>query len=445
MVHLPAPSWAAVVAWCGGLILIPLCATCVVMRTATALLLTAAVALSAWPFVRPGDGRLRITFIDVGQGDAALVELPDGARMLIDGGPGGGRTFDVGERVVSPFLWNRAVRRLDVIALSHSDADHAGGLGAVLGHFDVGEFWEGGRWGLGGEAALTALTRARVPRRTLRAGQRMWLGDARVTVVNPDGQPSAAANDDSVALRLDWRGVSVLLTGDLGGIGEARVLERGEPVRAVALKVAHHGSRFSSSRPFLDAARPRLAIVSVGSRNPFRHPTPEALARLTAVGARIYRTDRDGAVILETDGACLWMTRWGRGTTDVFDLEAALGLEAGGPSNTTASGCPEAAGGHAESRRESSGSEHAFVVSAQPLQLLGIKAHAQGEPHLPQDGLDLVQRLLAEVLGLEQFRLRPLDEVGDRANVRGFEAIGSPHRKLQLVDAAEQVLVELAP
>ena len=111
-------------------------------------------------------------------------------------------------------------------------------------------------------------------------------------------------------LRLDWRGVSLLLTGDLGWLGEARVLERGAPVRVLVLKVAHHGSRFSSSAAFLEAARPAFAIISVGARNPFRHPTPEALGRLEAAGARIYRTDRDGAIILETDGTRLWITRW---------------------------------------------------------------------------------------------------------------------------------------
>lgn len=376
MVHLPAPSWAAVAAWCGALVLVPYCATRVFTRVVASVLLLAAVALSVWPWVSPGDRRLRITFLDVGQGDATLVELPEGPRMLVDGGPGGARRFDVGERVLSPFLWNRPARRLDVVALSHSDADHAGGLGAVLRHFDVGEFWESGRWGPGGEDALAALTKSGAARRVLSAGQRFWVGDALVTVLNPDGQPSLTPNDDSLVLRLDWRGVSVLLTGDLGGAGEARVLERGGPVRVVVLRVAHHGSRFSSSAPFLESARPRFAIISVGSRNPFRHPTPEALARLEAVGARVYRTDRDGAVIMETDGMCLWITRWARGATEVFDLGAEREPEAGagvaapdvpdwrpgseladaraaGPSNTTTSGCPEAVEGHAESGRRS--------------------------------------------------------------------------------------------
>ena len=134
-------------------------------------------------------------------------------------------------------------------------------------------------------------------------------------------------------LRLDWRGVSLLLAGDLGARGETALLERAGPVGALALKVAHHGSRFSSTAPFLERARPRLAVISVGARNPFRHPSAEALARLEAAGARVYRTDRDGAVILETDGRVLRVTAWARGVTR--DLGARPRTD---PGSTTAPG-----------------------------------------------------------------------------------------------------------
>ena len=125
--------------------------------------------------------------------------------------------------------------------------------------------------------------------------------------------PNATPTTSPWCCRLDWRGVSLLLTGDLGWDGEERLRGQAGPLRVTVLKVGHHGSRFSSSAPFLEAARPALAIISVGARNPFRHPAPEALARLEAAGARVYRTDRDGAVIVETDGARLWVTRWASG------------------------------------------------------------------------------------------------------------------------------------
>src|SRR5258706_237182 len=198
--------------------------------------LTVLVAvLSIWPWLRPTETMLRVTFLDVGQGDAALIELPEGPRLLVDGGPGGARRFDVGERGLAPFLLNRP------------------------------------------------------------------------------------------------------LAGDLGPRGEALVLERAGPVRAFALKVAHHGSRFSSTAPFLEQARPQLAVISVGARNPFRHPSPEVLARLEAAGARVYRTDRDGAVVLETDGRVLRVTAWGRGVTETWPLDPET-LPERTPENSTAPG-----------------------------------------------------------------------------------------------------------
>jgi competence protein ComEC len=304
MVNLPAPAWGAVITWYAALALAPLSARRRLVVPALAGLLLMAAVLSVEPWWRPGDGRLRVIFLDVGQGDATLIELPEGRRLLVDGGPGGARRFDVGERVLAPFLWNRPVRRLDVVALSHSDADHVGGLAAILRHFTVGEFWENGSWGPAAEETLQALERSRTPRRVLHAGSRLWMGEALVTVLNPDGGERTDANDKSLVLRLDWRGVSLLLTGDLGWEGEERIRRQAGPLRVTMLKVGHHGSRFSSSAPFLDVARPALA-----------------LARLEAAGARVYRTDRDGAIIVETDGARLWVTRWASGIRDVFDLD----------------------------------------------------------------------------------------------------------------------------
>jgi competence protein ComEC len=272
-----------------------------------------------------------VTFLDVGQGDAVLVEMPEGPRLLVDGGPAGARRLDVGERVLAPFLWNRPAARVDAVAVTHSDSDHSGGLRAVLTRFRVGEVWENGRWGPGSEDALRAVERSGACRRTLVAGQRIWLGSALLTVLNPDGslplgEPAPVGeNEESLVLRLDWRGFSLLLTGDLGRSGEERVLASRAPVRTLALKVGHHGSRFSSSEEFLAATRAAVAVISVGARNPFRHPTPEALSRLEAAGARIYRTDRDGAVILETDGITLSITRWASGTVERFELDPERG------------------------------------------------------------------------------------------------------------------------
>src|SRR6266478_6674567 len=198
--------------------------------------------------------------------DDGLGEPPwpaEGPRLLVDGGPAGGHRLDVGERVLAPFLWNRPAARLDAVALTHPDSDHSGGLRAVLTRFRVREFWENGRWIAGTEDTLRAVERSGACRRTLVAGQRLWLGSALLTVLNPDGTlpldepPPISENEESLVLRLDWRGFSLLLTGDLGAPGEERLLAAHAPLRALALKVGHHGSRFSSSEDFLDAARPR--------------------------------------------------------------------------------------------------------------------------------------------------------------------------------------------
>lgn len=330
MVYLPAPTLAAAVAWYGAALLAPTVAGSRRRRALLGALLLTVATLSAWPWLRPTERMLRVTFLDVGQGDAILVEMPDGPRLLVDGGPGGAGRFDVGERVLAPFLWNRPLGRLDVVALSHWDADHSGGLAAVLARFPVGELWESGRGPGGAPETVAALARARLPRRVLTAGQRLWLGRAVLTVLAPAPGPPQAANDESLVLRLDWRGFSLLLPGDLGARGEALMLERGGPLHVLALKVAHHGSRSSTGEPFLAAARPRVAVISVGARNPFRHPSPETLARLEAAGARVYRTDRDGAVVLETDGTMLRVTAWARRATDTFPLAD--------PENTAAPG-----------------------------------------------------------------------------------------------------------
>ena len=320
MVHLPAPMLPATAGWYAALALLPWSASSRPARRGAVALALLAGALSAWPWLRPEDGRLRITFLDVGQGDTTLIELPGRRRILVDAGAAGPYRFDVGEHVVAPFLWNRPAGRLDVVALSHSDPDHSGGLRAVMRGLGVGEFWENGYWYAGSEAALRAVERSGAIRRILARGQRLWVGDALVTVLHPAG-PMESENDLSLVLRLDWRGVSVLLTGDLARHGEAAVLERAEPVRALLLKVAHHGSRFSTGAAFLEASRPAFAVISAGARNPFRHPAPETLDRLAASGARVYRTDRDGAVIVETDGVTLSVTRWARGTTERFELD----------------------------------------------------------------------------------------------------------------------------
>jgi competence protein ComEC len=318
MVHLPAPHWTTSVGFYAAVALLPFLRRHWTLRAGSCFLLIWVTGASLWPWVKPGERILRVTFLDVGQGDAALVELPDGRRLLIDGGGGGGPRLDVGERVVAPFLWNRAIRVLDVVALSHADPDHAGGLGAILRHFTVKEFWGNGVWDAGGGELLRLLDQRGLLRRELRRGDRIWLGPVPVTVLHPPaellrGSLRGAASDEnnnSLVLRLDWGLASILFTGDLEQEGEASLLGSAEPLRHLVLKVGHHGSRYSTTERFLAAGQPNVAVISVGARNPFRHPAPEVLSRLEAAGIRTFRTDRDGAVLLESDGQHLSLTGW---------------------------------------------------------------------------------------------------------------------------------------
>jgi competence protein ComEC len=302
LLRLPAPPWTAVVAYVLGL---ALALTWWRWREAAPprgrragvgalVALAAALLLAVWPLLRPPDGRLRLTVLDVGQGDAIALETPDGRAYLVDTGPGGGYRLDAGDRVIAPYLWNRGIRRLAGVFTTHGDLDHAGGLASVLRHFPVA--------------------------RTTPPVTREWIGGAASLLPLTEPEPGRRGNAGALALRLDFGAASFLLASDLDAAAEARLVAAGAPLAATVLKVAHHGSRHSSTAPFLDRVQPALAVISVGARNTYGHPAPETLRRLAEVGARVYRTDRDGAVLFETDGAVLTVTRWATGAVERFCL-----------------------------------------------------------------------------------------------------------------------------
>jgi competence protein ComEC len=245
-------------------------------------------------------GGLEVVFLDVGQGDAALLRLPDGAAVLIDGGGAAGPGADPGERDVLPLLRDLGVRRLAAVFLSHPHPDHVCGLRAVADALPVEAAFGNGDPGEGAAAAVVARLRPR----TLRPGEGWARAGVRFDVLGGPRE-GLSGNDASLVLRVTYGRTALLFPGDVETAGEAAAVQaaaaRPGGLRADVVKVPHHGSQTSSSTPFTTAVSPALAVVSVGTDNRFHFPRPEALARWTATGARVLRTD-GGAVRLLSDG-----------------------------------------------------------------------------------------------------------------------------------------------
>ncbi len=267
-----------------------------------AALTTAVVALSVVAIHRP-DGVPRISVLDVGQGDAILVEGGRGGRMLVDGGPDPGRLLVALDERLPP--WDR---RIDVIVLSHPHEDHAAGLAALLDRYAVSRVFEPGMFGPGpGYAALNAeLFEGRIRRGTLATGDRLTVDEFEFRVLWPDPgsvpeRPSDGGkgiNNVSIVLLGEVGRHRLLLAGDVEEEIDQRLLALSLPHLAL-LKVAHHGSRTSSTEAFLRTVTPAVAVISAGRSNPYGHPSPATVARLEAEGSRVLRTDLDGTVSIE--------------------------------------------------------------------------------------------------------------------------------------------------
>ncbi len=325
------PLWLAV-----ALVAAVVTLTLVVNRRRAALTVLGANALLlvllVWhPFAPQTEpGVLELTAIDVGQGDGLFLAFPDGKLMLLDGGglPAHGNAhkprLDTGEDVVSPYLWARSIRRLDAVALSHPHEDHIGGLPAIVDNFRPKELWIGAVADTPEWRRLQETARRRGVRIVrLQCGQRFRYGGAGIEVLAPlaDHEPSAdAPNNDSLVLRVSYGRRSFLLTGDIERRVERQLVEAGTLARTDVLKVAHHGSKTSSTEPFLDVVQPAFAIISDGFENQFRFPNAEVLERLGDLHAAVLRTDRDGLVSVRSDG------RWIRFETPLSPAERPAGL-----------------------------------------------------------------------------------------------------------------------
>jgi competence protein ComEC len=268
----------------------------------------------------------RVVVLDVGQGDATVVTLPDGAALLIDAGglapfstspeaadtPAG---FDVGERVVAPALRALGIRRAHGLVLTHGDPDHVLGVPGLLRHVQAASIWEGVPVPpnqLLKSIALLARDRS-MTWRTVQAGDAERFGDVEIRVLHPplpDWERQRVRNEDSVVLELRIGMVSIVLPGDIGKEGERALLRRVEPGRLVVLKAPHHGSATSSTQDLLETLRPVAVIFSCGRDNRFGHPHPAVVERYRAIGAQMFSTAADGAVFVESDGTKVDVRGW---------------------------------------------------------------------------------------------------------------------------------------
>ena len=278
------------------------------------LVVLTALAVIIWYAVFYFESRqnLLVTFLDVGQGDAIFIEIPNGNQILIDGGPDDSVLAKLGSRM--PF-WDRSI---DLVILTHPEKDHVAGLVEILRRYDVDRvLWTGVAHSIAEFYEWERLLKEKnISAIYAYAGQHARLGQgAFLDVLSPSGdfvgKSVKELNETSVVVKFEHGENSFLFTGDIGRSTEYRMLSESLNTRYFildtdVLKVAHHGSKYSSMEPFLAAVSPNIAIAQVGRKNRYGHPARETLDRLAAVGAAIFRNDTDGDITIVSDGLNFW-------------------------------------------------------------------------------------------------------------------------------------------
>ena len=319
--HVAAPSIPTMVLFYAGVLLASIHAAPRRLRIVGAGII---VVLLGWWFIVPGmqgDGdHWRVTFLDVGQGDSAVIELPDGRAVLIDGGTRHER-FDMGQRVVAPFLWNRRIHHIDFVIGTHQQLDHVGGLVWILRHMSIGQFWGGviARPEQFAQDLQSALRIGGISEHVAVLGQDLLNSSAcQLKILSPPKsvtgfdvarlQSGTSLNNQSIVSRLQCGVHSILFAADIETEGLSRLTSEGR-LPVTLLKVPHHGAHSSLDRDWIRQLRPQYAVISVGATNPYGHPVRSVVQAYKDQETAVYRTDRDGAI---------WVT--GRLSTSEFTV-----------------------------------------------------------------------------------------------------------------------------
>ena len=286
------------------------------------------VILITYPF--PSYSRLlKITFIDVGQGDSILVEFPGCDKMLIDGGGIPYGHFDIGENVVSPFLWSKGIKKIKYLVLTHAHPDHLNGLKAVVRNFGIGEYWEAfsPMKNESYEEFKNSLSSRTIKKRLFR-NHFFKENKVKIQVLHPaksDPFVKSIDNDQSLVLRMTYGKTSFLLTGDIEKGAEYEIIQNNLEIESLLLKSPHHGSASSNSHEFLHEVNPCCVVISVGEGNRYGFPDKEVLDTYEKIGLKVFRTDNHGAIEVTSDGQELFINTAVRKNGDrkhLFPLKA---------------------------------------------------------------------------------------------------------------------------
>jgi DNA internalization-related competence protein ComEC/Rec2 len=256
----------------------------------------------------PEEQALSVTFLNVKQGDSIIIKTPQGKNILIDGGtiPKEWSTFDAGKNVVVPYLKKQGIRKLDIVIATHPDLDHIGGLTSVLKHIKVDTFIDSGTVSTTQtyEALLKTIERKKIKYKIAEQGDLNIDPEIKLEILSQtDNTFINDSNNNSIVIKLQYKNVSFLLTGDIGEQAEKSYIKKyGNELKSTILKVSHHGGKNATSMNFLNYVQPEIAIISCGKNNPFGHPADETIKRLNTIEAETYRTDIKGNITIKTNG-----------------------------------------------------------------------------------------------------------------------------------------------